>query len=437
MTIDIRIAMRERLLENLLVASFFVLACSPQGNAGETKGSDGSHPGPKAAADGQKTKTAPDAGSRNSAAGKDWTTFRGNGTRTGRAFLKGPRKAKLKWVFRTGGRIYADAAVAADNTVYVASHDNHLYAVAADGRERWSYDAGGKIWTSPAIARDGSIYFGSDADRLVSLNPLGKERWIFSTEQPPEQGDKANSGKWDVDTSPLIAPDGTVIFGCNLFLYALWPDGILRWHFKSGVGKSKIFSSPAMAPDGTIYFGTQGRYFFALGGNAKVLWHMKTEGDNDSTPAVGDDGTVYFGSDDKKVRAVVPGGNLKWEVFLEAPVRAPISIGHDGTVFASTYGEKPFLVALDGQTGKEQWRFHIEPGKGAFYGIQSGALVDSEGFIYFGGRDGYVYCLSPEGKLVWRYKTGDQVDSGPVMGPDGTIYIGSDDKRLYAFSPGN
>jgi outer membrane protein assembly factor BamB len=429
-------AARKRCFEKLVfVAFFFSLACSPQGNARETKGGGETHPEPKAIIDEQNINAGPAPQSIASAPNSGWTTFRGDRARTGRAHIKGPRKAKLSWVFRTQGRIYADAAVAVDGTVYVASHDNHLYAVDTDGRERWSYDAGGKIWSSPAVAADGSIYFGSDADRLVSLDRMGTERWIFSTEQPPEDGEKSSSGRWDVDTSPVIAADGTVIFGCNLFVYAVRPNGMLRWYFKAGVGKAKIFSSPAMGSDGTIYFGTQGSYFFALDGSAKVLWHVKTGGDNDSTPAVGDDGTIYFGSDDKKVRAVAPGGNLKWEISVEAPVRAPVSIGHDGTVFASTYDEKPFLAALDGSTGKEKWRFHIEPGKGSFYGIQSGALVDSDGYVYFGGRDGYVYCLSPEGELVWRYKTGDQVDSGPVMGPDGTLYIGSDDKRLYAFSP--
>ena len=209
----------------------------------------------------------------------------------------------------------------------------------------------------------------------------------------------------------------------------------MRWFFKAGVGKAKLFSSPAMSRDGAIYFGTQGSFFFALNQSAKVLWNKKTQGDIDSTPAVGDDSTIYFAADDGKVRAAAPGGTLKWERDLGAPIRAPLAIGHDNTVFASTYGELPFIAAMDGVTGTEKWRFSIERGEGDMHGIQSGALVDPEGYVYFGGRDKYVYCLSPEGRLVWKYKTGDQVDSGPVMGPDGTLYVGSDDKRVYAFSP--
>jgi outer membrane protein assembly factor BamB len=364
-----------------------------------------------------------------------WTTFRGTAQRTGRSVLAGPRRAELKWVFRTQGRVYADAAIApGGETLYVASHDHHLYAVGADGREKWSYDAKGKIWSSPAIGRDGDIYLGSDADRLVALYPDGRERWVFTTEQPVDKNDKPEAGRFDVDTSPALAADGTVIFGSHVTLFALRAtSGSTRWVFTAGVGKAKIFSSPALGYDGSIYFGTQGRFFFALDSSSKVLWHKKTGRDNDSTPAVGDDGTVYFGSDDGWLRAIAPGGTPRWEVEVKAPIRAPIAIGHDGTVFASTYGEHPYLAAFDPQSGKEKWRFHIAPGKGDMYGIQSGALVDKDGYVYFGGRDKKIYCLSPAGQEVWSHETGDQVDSGPALGPDGTLYVGSDDGRLYAF----
>jgi outer membrane protein assembly factor BamB len=364
-----------------------------------------------------------------------WTTFRGSPGRTGRAAIKGPRRPNLKWVFRTGGRIYGDVAVTPENTIYVPSHDHHLYAVNSHGRELWSYDAGGKIWTSPAVGKDGTIYFGSDDDQLTALNPRGQLLWSFRTSKAPENEDRPEAGRWDVDTSPVLLADGTIVFGCHFDLYAVRPNGILRWYFKAGTGQSKIFSSPTLGQDGTIYFGTQGDHLFALDQSAKVLWYLKTGGDNDATPAVDNNGTVYFGSDDGKLRAVLSDGNQKWEKDLFAPIRAPVAIGRDGVVLVPTYAQKPFLAAIDSQTGSEKWRYHIEPGEGSFYGIQSGALVDSEGYIYFGGRDHYITCLSPGGTLVWRYKTDGQVDSSPVLGPDGTLYVGSDDKRLYAFGP--
>jgi outer membrane protein assembly factor BamB len=415
-----------RMASLVILSVALLLACASKGKAQENVKESRGEPQKQAVAKAEAAGRAPDPA---------WHMARINRARVSRTSVKGPRSPRLKWVFRTDGRVYGDAAMAEDGTLYVPSHDGHLYAVDRDGRELWAFDAGGKIWSSPAIATDGTIYFGSDGDKLFALSPKGEPRWILSTEVPPKnKKEKPLASRWDVDTSPAIGADGTVYFGCHYYLYAVRPSGEVRWRFQAGVDRVKIFSSPAIGPRGTIFFGTQGKRLFALDQNANVLWNVTTGGDNDSTPAVGDGGAVYFGSDDGLVRALdITSGEMRWEAALGAPVRAPLAIGHDGTVFAATYGTKPFVVALDGTNGQERWRFHTEEGEGAFYGIQSGVLVDGEGYLYFGGRDHYVYCLTPEGERLWRYETGDQVDANPILGPDGTLYIGSDDRRLYAF----
>jgi len=236
-----------------------------------------------------------------------------------------------------------------------------------------------------------------------------------------------------VDTTPAIGADGAIFFGSHNELFALEPNGTLRWRFSAGDEGSKIFTSPALSKDGSLYFGTQGNYIFAMDQRKTVLWHAQTDQDNDSTPVVGSDGTIFFASDDGIVRAYAPGGHLKWATDIGSAMRAPLALKDRKIVIGSTYGKHPFVFALDVNTGKEAWRFHVEPKEGDFYGIQSPALIDGDGFIYFGSRDHHVYCLDPNGSLVWKYKTGDQVDAGPILGDNGTLYIGSDDGRIYAF----
>ena len=365
-----------------------------------------------------------------------WTTFRGNSARTGQADINGPRTADVKWVFRTRGRLYADAAVTPDgNTIYVGSHDHRFYALNADGTQRWSFDTGDKIWSSPAIGEDGTVYVGTDNDMMLALTPQGRKRWGFvTTERPARKGEAADAVRYVADTSPPPLLDCTIVFGWHLRLIALRPsDADVRWIFTAGQGRAKIFSSPVSGPTGNIFFGTQGDQFFALSESAAVQWTAETDGDIDATAVAGPDGTVYFAADDGVVRAWSLAGVEKWRTSVGAPVRAPLALGRRGELLVSTYDTAPVLVALNASDGAERWRFAIRPGEGDFYGIQSGALIDASGHVYFGGRDHYVYCLSPEGRLVWEYETGDQVDAGPVLGPDGTLYIGSDDHRLYAF----
>jgi len=84
--------------------------------------------------------------------------------------------------------------------------------------------------------------------------------------------------------------------------------------------------------------------------------------------------------------------------------------------------------------GIEKWRFKTL-GAG---GVDSGAVIDDEGNIYFGCKDFRVYSLYSNGTLRWTYKTGQPVYSTPVLNADGTIYIASCDWYLYALhSNGN
>jgi len=54
------------------------------------------------------------------------------------------------------------------------------------------------------------------------------------------------------------------------------------------------------------------------------------------------------------------------------------------------------------------------------------------GTIYVGSNDSYLYALTADGRLLWKYQTGGEVFSSPAVGADGTVYVGSLDEKLYA-----
>jgi outer membrane protein assembly factor BamB len=68
---------------------------------------------------------------------------------------------------------------------------------------------------------------------------------------------------------------------------------------------------------------------------------------------------------------------------------------------------------------------------------QTGGHVEStptvtEGRVYAGSWDGFLYCLDAEsGKLVWKYQVDDLVYSPAVV--NGRVYVGSADGYIYCF----
>ena len=66
--------------------------------------------------------------------------------------------------------------------------------------------------------------------------------------------------------------------------------------------------------------------------------------------------------------------------------------------------------------------------------MRSSPAIGSDGTIYVGANDNYLYAINPDGSRKWRFKTGDFVTSSPAIGSDGTIYVGSGDNYLYAIN---
>jgi len=67
-------------------------------------------------------------------------------------------------------------------------------------------------------------------------------------------------------------------------------------------------------------------------------------------------------------------------------------------------------------------------------GTNSSAAIDSDGTIYVGWENNYLYAINPDGSKKWEFETGDSVNSSPAISSSGTIYVGSCDNKLYAIN---
>jgi outer membrane protein assembly factor BamB len=112
-----------------------------------------------------------------------------------------------RWRFQTDGGVESSPAVV-DDTVYVGSNDNHVYALDANtGTQQWAFETDLFV-TSPAVV-DGTVYAGSHDGNVYALDAnSGTEQWAFETDG-------------DVRSSPAVV-DGTVYVGSGgTTVYAL------------------------------------------------------------------------------------------------------------------------------------------------------------------------------------------------------------------------
>lgn len=89
--------------------------------------------------------------------------------------------------------------------------------------------------------------------------------------------------------------------------------------------------------------------------------------------------------------------------------------------------------------GTVLWKFQTGEG------IESSPTIDDKGNIYFGSHDGYLYSITKSGELRWKTKVADQVMKGdyghligtassPAIDSDGNVYLISMDQYLFSIN---
>ncbi len=252
----------------------------------------------------------------------------------------------------------------------------------AVGALKWKFETDGDIVSSPAIGADGTIY----------------------------TSDYISTSSGDIVSGHLYAINGAT--------------GAPKWKFKTKGGPT----SPVIGADGTVYISdsvstsngdiVNGHLYAINGATGALKWKFKTKG-GPTSPVMGTDDTVYIGDD-------VPVGY---------PSKSALATGKYPL---SDYG---YLYALNGSTGKLEWKFKTggaivsPPAIGADNTVYVGDdfVIDAalESTLYAIGKIprhiySYFYALNGEtGKLKWKFRINDKwvVKSTSAIGGDGTIYI--------------
>lgn len=278
------------------------------------------------------------------------------------------------------------------------------------GTVLWTFETGDVIQSSPALAPDGTIYFGSHDGRLYALNPDGSKKWEFRT--------LAN-----IPSSPVVAKDGTIyIASLDKMLYAITPEGRIKWLIAPG---SAIAATPALGAGGEIYVATAFNRLCAIHPAGSKKWDFNAGGNLVSSPLVNAQGLICFGCQDGKFYAVKPDGSVEWTFTASDKINSSPALGSDETLYFGSFGGKLHAMHPDGSS---KWEY--ETGNS----IRSSPAIGLDGAIYIGSDDGKLHAVSPEGNLRWTYPTSGEVRSSPAVGADGVVYFGSYDDTFHAVS---
>ena len=281
------------------------------------------------------------------------------------------------------------------------------------GAVEWVFKTKYDIRSSPAVAPDGTIYFGADDDYLYAVNRDGKMKWKF------------NAGNV-IYPSPAIGKDGRIYIAAgHQYIYAITENGELAW---KQILQGSCYSSPAIGPDGSVYIGDSEGYLNAYSNEGELLWRFETRDEIRSSPAVGYSGTIYVGSDDGSLYAVSPSGELKWQFESDGFIRSSPALDEDEQVYFGSFDGHLYTVNKNGAL-----LFKYSAGSQ----LRGSPSVYYDGTVYIGGFDGKLHAVGSDGKEKWVFRVDDGPfwSSSPAIGEDGTVYIGTWENRVIAVNP--
>jgi outer membrane protein assembly factor BamB/predicted phosphodiesterase len=262
-------------------------------------------------------------------------------------------KGKPLWKQQTNGAIFSSPAIR-DNKVIIGSADSSIYCFdLRKGTIVWKKTTGAAVLGSPLINGDTVFIGGSDHSYLALALSSGKTIWKFDGLNGP------------VVSTPLLY-DGKLIFGAwDRNLYAVKSaTGELVWKWNNGstVRNYSPASCTPVAANGVVYIVAPDRYITALdASNGTVLWRNNDGG-----------------------------------------VRESIGISSDGKwIYGKSMQDTIVAYAASREKQTAAWKMHC----GFGYEHVPSMLIEKEGKVYFGTRNGVVYCIDPvQKKTIWQFK---------------------------------
>ena len=299
-----------------------------------------------------------------------------------------------------------------DDTIYIGGWCGNVYAIDAhSGKQRWKYKTNGDIESSPCIAND-TVYIGSTDNLVYAFTLDGELKWC------------AVSG-YKIESTPVY-DNGAIIIGSeDGRVYAIDEDGDERWRVETN---DEVRSSGACA-DGYVYIGSSNKTLYKIDTKTgEIIWTSGLHAPTDSTPTINGNrlyiGTIKRNHDDKGEgnvdtrRRCVPSpgavqafdtetGEQIWKFLTGESVWCQPAV-NNGLVYVSCHDS--YIYAIDEQTGKCRWKYRCDS-----YSNSSPA-IGSDGTVYVGADDKKVHALDGStGEKKWEFLGTDRFGSSPTI----------------------
>mgnify|MGYP003574970719 CR=1 FL=1 len=327
---------------------------------------------------------------------------------------------KAVWTYHSNANVVNTPAY----TNELAIFGNSLGLVEAlnlkTGKVVWTYQTQGAIYSSPVIDRNKFVIFGSGDGNIYSLNLKdGKLVW------------KTAAGK-SVLGSPVIQAN-VVFIGAsdNTFKALDVKTGKLKWQFNEVEGT--IVGKPAILGE-KIVFGSWGRHLYALNiYTGDLIWKWNNGHANRmfspamATPVISN-GAVFIAAPDRVLTAInFRTGETLWR-NNEAKVRESIGVSADGKLIYGKTMQDEIVAYKTAHTDHGiEWRYNAGYG----YEHTPSDLIEKNGKLFFGTKNGTVYCMDPsERKTLWAHKIDNSMVNTFNVIDDKTLLVSTMDGKV-------
>ena len=277
----------------------------------------------------------------------------------------------------------------------------------ANGRVKWRFQAASDyILQRPAVGADGTVVAHDSSGIVYALQPDGGLKWIYKT-------------RVFAAGPPSIGLDGTVYVADSSTITAINPDGSLKWTFTEPPGGQGVIAGPTVGPDGNIYAVTDigGLGALALSPAGQLLWS------NTGNPIMAEIGQLGV---EMSFGPSHPGGAVdQFYVIFDD--------------FGSSERDHMYAFSL---TGAQVWTiplFQTKDTSGMMQ--QQRPIVGTDGTVFLSasvptGGNWSLNAFDPaNGTLLRNYFPSPGLGmSVPTVGPDGTVYFGQSLSYLQAVS---